>query len=153
MDEKTIARFWSKVDRRGDDDCWKWIGGSWHPFGYGLLAIDGINTGAHRVAWIIAHGTIPKTKHVLHRCDNPPCVNPAHLFLGSHTDNMRDKTSKWRHRYGSKHENAKLTESAVRHIRAERAAGVTLRELAAQYGVALTTIWHAARGTKAWRHV
>lgn len=84
-------RFWAKVDRRGDDECWEWRGGKQgRPgFDYGRYYLDGKTVPAHRYMYENVHG--PATGLVVrHRCDNPPCVNPGHLQLGTHKDNTRD---------------------------------------------------------------
>lgn len=90
-------RFWSRVDRRGPDECWPWTG-SRNPAGYGAFSRGGKRSNTHRVAWEMTHGPIPGRLHVLHACDNPPCCNPAHLSLGTHEDNMADMVAKGRGR-------------------------------------------------------
>lgn len=92
----TEARFWAKVDRSGGPEaCWPWTGArAWN--GYGQFGDGGQIHIASRVAWELSCGPIAEGLHVLHRCDNPPCVNPAHLFLGTHSDNMRDMVAKGR---------------------------------------------------------
>lgn len=91
----TIAdRFWAKVNR--GDDCWEWAGGRNQGTGYGFFSVRSRTIGAHRAAWEVANGPIPAGIDVLHRCDNPPCVRPDHLFLGTHRDNMRDMRAKGR---------------------------------------------------------
>ena len=99
-------RFWSKVDKNGPNGCWLYMGfRKWD--GYGWLARRRAGKSryytAHRYAWILTHGEPADGMHVLHRCDNPPCCNPAHLWLGTHDDNMADASAKGRSgRYGSK---------------------------------------------------
>jgi hypothetical protein len=91
-------RFWGKVVRGTPDECWTWIGGHDHR-GYGYLRLPGRSggqTGAHRVAWMLANGDLPEGCHVLHRCDTPSCVNPRHLFLGTNYENVQDKVAKGR---------------------------------------------------------
>lgn len=94
-DQKVTKRFWAKVDKRGPDDCWKWYA-STNPDGYGRFMLKGIQEKAHRMAWRLAFGEIPPNLCVCHTCDNPGCVNPDHLFIGSHMDNMADMREKGR---------------------------------------------------------
>jgi hypothetical protein len=92
------AKFWTKVDKRGPRDCWLWTAGR-VPYGYGSMYYGGSrNFGAHRFSWLLANpdSDIPKGHCICHTCDNPPCVNPAHLFLGSTRDNAIDGRSKGR---------------------------------------------------------
>lgn len=92
-------RFWPKVRRGAPDDCWTWLGARLTK-GYGLIGVAGDMRGrlAHRVSWEIHNAPIPDGLLVCHHCDNPSCVNPAHLFLGSHSDNLKDMSRKGRHR-------------------------------------------------------
>jgi len=96
--EALVARFWSKVDKSGD--CWPWKAGRSN-WGYGAFtATRREQVGAHRVSFELENGPIPSGLQVLHRCDNPPCVNPAHLFLGTAADNMHDRWRKGRYATG-----------------------------------------------------
>lgn len=149
-------RFWKKVTR--SDGCWTWNASRCRD-GYGTCFIPGKHiVGAHRVAWTIANGlergAIPEGRSVLHHCDNPACVNPAHLFLGTQLDNVRDMGRKGRARkaLGPENANAKLTAETVRHIRRQRAAGVTCRAIAKELGVHPTAVGHVMRG-RTWKHV
>lgn len=110
--------------------------------------------GVHRVAWEAWNGTIPAGMWVLHHCDNPPCCNPAHLYLGTPADNNRDRDERGRHRAlrGSQNGQAKLTEDDALEIRERYAAGgVSQYALAAEYGVHQSAVWHVINGT-GWRH-
>lgn len=86
-------RFWAKVDRSGE--CWTWTASA-HSFGYGRFGIGRRVFTAHRVAWELVNGPVPGGLHVCHRCDNPPCVRPDHLFLGTAKENLRDMIAKGR---------------------------------------------------------
>jgi len=158
-------RFDRKVDRNGGPNaCWPWRGATDRK-GYGVIGLgrraDGTRR-VHQVAWLLAHGPVPDGLCVLHECDNPPCCNPAHLFLGTILDNNRDMFAKGRHTWtthpelrarGERHGRAKLTDDAVREIRTRYAAGgVTQRELATAYGVDQQVIW-AIVHRRRWAHV
>lgn len=143
------TRFWRHVQRAGPDECWIWTAAT-DTLGYARINrwVDGVqvSTLAHRVAWELAYGSIQSDLFVCHRCDNPSCVNHAHLFLGTHTDNMRDCTSKGRQK-------AKLTQHDVRAIRARYAAGsISQLALAADYDVSQANISCIVLGAT-WRHV
>src|SRR5947207_2239107 len=100
MREKDAARFWDKVNVIGNNDCWEWRAGR-NPQGYGLFWLEGRQQPASRVAWLASAGRIPETEWVLHRCDNPPCCNPAHLFLGTAKMNTQDMIAKGRDRFAA----------------------------------------------------
>lgn len=97
---ESIGLFWAKVDKSaGPDGCWPYLGfRKWDGYGWIQRYIDGKpkNMTSHRFAWILTNGIPDDGMHILHRCDNPPCCNPAHLFLGTHQDNMKDKQAKGR---------------------------------------------------------
>jgi hypothetical protein len=148
-------RFWSKVDRSGD--CWLWTGYR-RRLGYGEVQVPGLKRPrlTHRVAWELTNGPIPDGLSVCHACDNPPCCNPAHLFLGTHQENMQDAGRKGilskSGTYGTANGLAKLTEAQVREIRALTDAGVHQRVVAKRFGVGLTAVGAIFR-RETWRHV
>jgi hypothetical protein len=122
--------------------------------GYGIIGWDRRQFKAHRMAWTVANGPIPDKLHVLHNCpagDNPQCINPDHLWLGTHAQNMRDKERKGRaaHQRGEEHGRAKLTEAAVREIRQSAAPK---KELASKFGVSLGTVYAAANKSR-WAYL
>lgn len=138
--------------------CWLWMGATYNK-GYGSVREKGGAgklRGAHRVMYEICHGPIPDGHVVMHTCDNPPCVNPAHLRVGTHRSNCDDKMTKGRggHLRGEQVSRSVLDEAAVREMRAlSRPVPLVQREgLARKYGVALITIENALYG-QTWRHV
>lgn len=144
-----MERFWAKVDKTGD--CWNWTSVGKR---YGQFSVGGKLLLAHRVSWSLSNGPIPDGLHVLHRCDNGKCVNPEHLFLGTHFDNMRDKVSKGRHApsIGSKNGCAKLTERDVSTIRSLVAAGYLGQDCAKLWGVSGAAV-SLITLRKKWKHV
>jgi hypothetical protein len=144
-------RFWEKVIKA--KECWIWIG-SLNAGGYGQFAIRRQTPIlAHRFSWQLANGPIPERAHILHSCDTPACVNPAHLFLGDQRANNADCTAKGRRPCGVKVPNAKLNEDSVRTIRHRYSSGcATVCQMAREYRTSHTTISNLLRG-KAWRHV
>lgn len=131
-------RFWSKVGIRGPDDCWPWLLYCSRD-GYGRFSANGKTLEAHRVAWEFSCGPIPEGICVCHHCDNPPCCNPDHLFLGTRADNNEDRDEKGRSSggalYGKDHPQCKLSDEDVRTIRKLHSEGVVQKELAHRYGV------------------
>lgn len=158
MDAEIEARFWPKVDKRGPDECWPWTAGT-DQHGYGKLSAGrGVRLmrKAHRISWEIANGT-PGKLHVLHRCDNPNCVNPAHLRLGTHAENIAEMDARGRRGgnglpFGEDHGNAKLSEDDVREIRRLSAGGMSQRALARRFGVSRCPIRRVVRN-EGWTHV
>jgi hypothetical protein len=122
--------------------CWEWLL-SKHRDGYGLLKVDGTSRTAHRVAYEAFNGPIPDGLCVCHSCDNPACVNPAHLFLGTHVDNMLDRAKKGRDPWRS------ITEEQVLSIFADQRPNP---EVAAAHGVTRQVVWGIKKG-RTWKRV
>jgi hypothetical protein len=145
-------RFWENVDQTPGQgpqgDCWEWTKGRVDQ-GYGRLSVGDGEVRAHRLSYEIAFGPIPDGMMVCHHCDNPPCCNPNHLFLGTALDNSDDKVAKRRHLFGMGHHKAKLTDDDVRTIRAD---GRMQIELAAAYGVTQGLIGMIKR-REIWAHI
>jgi hypothetical protein len=155
-------RFWEKVNKDGPvpphcpelGPCWLWTA-STTPYGYGFISKGRRMDRSHRVSWELAFGPIPEKKHVLHHCDNPRCVNPAHLFIGTQADNTADMVAKGRNSgaRGETHPRAKLTAAKVRRIRERYAAGgVTKKALSLEYGVSDTMVSFITL-RKSWKSV
>jgi hypothetical protein len=125
-------KFWPRVQKGMRDACWEYTG-SIGSNGYGLFSHAGRTYRAHRLAWMLTHGPIPEGLYVCHTCDNRPCVNPAHLFLGTHTDNVRDMVAKGRNvcPAGERNGFAKFTDAQVAAIRADHRSN---RPIAREYG-------------------
>jgi hypothetical protein len=158
MEANKVRLFWMKVDQTGD--CWNWVAAVNHA-GYGLFSVEKKSRLAHRVSWVIHHGEIPIGCQVLHKCDNPSCIRPSHLWIGKYVDNMRDMHSKMRsahHRYGSKHlprgefhhfhnSGHKITREIARKIRSEIG---TQREVSGKYLVSKSLV-SLIRNNKIWK--
>jgi hypothetical protein len=167
--------FWMHVEK--GEGCWLWLG-QLHRHGYGMIQLPGLRLLAHRAAWILVHGWIERREHVLHRCDNPPCVNPAHLSIGSHLDNVADMVAKGRQSRGARHAeavraalsnlrlnnpekldagirrgvsngNAKLTDREVRIIRGCEGSSPQVSRI---FGVSAAVV-RDVRLRRRWRHV
>lgn len=145
-------RFWSKVDVCESLRCWHWRGHR-DENGYGKFLVGGKCVTASRVAFFLRNGEWPN--HACHKCDNPPCCNPDHIFSGTHQDNMRDMMEKRRHKAycGERHGSARLTDKTVLEIRKKYKAGnVSMINLAKQYGVSFSSIQRVLT-RKTWRHL
>jgi HNH endonuclease len=185
--EQDRARFWTRVDKNGplmlgmNTRCWVWTGArNWRGYGLGsvMSRVSGrprsIQKIASRISWEIANGPIPLKLHVLHDCDNPPCVNPDHLYVGTPKNNARDRWTRKNARFGNPdlqmykrklspasgsgqrrgehHHGAHLTERQVREIRARAAAGESLAGIAKKYPITLPTVYQIVQ-RRTWRHV
>jgi hypothetical protein len=149
-----IERYWSLFDRRTETECWIWKGTLSR--GYGMFSFKN-NEGswgyvyAHRLAYFLAYGVDPGAFHVCHHCDNPPCVNPRHLWLGTDADNVHDAIAKGRMFQGER--NAKLTGSDVVAIRALHATGLlSYPKIGKQFGVSKTMIGFIVHRQN-WKHI
>ena len=151
---KTLEdRFWEKVNIISDDECWEWQGSRHHRWNYGHFKLNGKTKSAHIVSFELVNGKIPDGLFVLHKCDNPPCVNPKHLFLGTNDDNMKDMASKGRSadNHGSKNPNSKLTEQDVIEIKNLKGQ-VSGAKLGRKFGVVKEAIYDIWTG-KRWGHI
>jgi len=138
--------FLEKIEITPDNECWNWMG-SKNSWGYGRIAFKSTHQAAHRYAYDEFKGAIPASMLVCHNCDNPGCVNPDHLFLGTPADNMADMSRKGRH-IGAR----KLNEDKVREIRALLKSELTHKAIAVKYGVGRSAI--GAISTKqTWSHI
>lgn len=145
-----MDRFWSKVEKT--DGCWNWTAGVSEK-GYGLFSVNNRNRRAHRVSYEMHCEPIPPGMQVLHKCDNPRCVRPDHLFLGTGADNMADKVAKGREAHvgvqGEKHPRAKLTNEQVLAIRSMSGSEGGIAGL---FGVSVRAI-NDIRNRKSWKHI
>jgi hypothetical protein len=163
LSDRTVReRFWRKVDKRGPlakcgGRCWAWLGAKSED-GYGRFKRRHAYVRAHRYSWESNFGPVPEGLCVLHRCDNPSCVRPSHLFVGTNADNSRDMLRKGRHAHasfsGQTNPQALLTEEDVREIKRRcRPHGTeSTNEVAEYYGVSRTTIYDVIVG-RTWGHV
>lgn len=155
--EEQVKRFWARVTQAPAPACWLWTGAQQRK-GYGRVAFLGRIWGAHRLAWFLSFGDIPDRKQVCHRCDNPPCCNPDHLFLGSNSDNVQDMLQKGRfvvgrRPMGSMNRASKLREADIAAIRANgELTFAEARNVARQYGVTPQNIMNIVK-RRSWRHV
>lgn len=157
--------FWKRVDKKEIDACLLWRGAKFTN-GYGCIGIGRKCRGTHRVAWELTHGKIPNGLFVLHKCDNKPCVNPAHLWLGTHKDNMADMVAKGRQASGDRnssrqhperlrfvrgvdHGQAKLTEASVVAIRSATGTQVSIAKI---FGISQSVV-SQIRSRQLWAHV
>lgn len=171
-----FERFLDKVNKEATSGCWEWTASCLNS-GYGIIKINGKGILAHRFAYEYFIGPIPNGYYICHRCDNPRCVNPEHLFVGTQADNMADRDEKGRHPskthperlargdyHGSKlhpervvrgegHGNARLTSDIVRQARKEYSGkGITYKQLAEKYGVSAMAMYNAIQ-CKTWKHI
>ncbi len=156
LTNKDIERFWSKVDRSGKNECWNWKA-HLNNKGYGVLGVGRELMLAHRISWTIENGEIPAGMEILHRCDNPCCVNPNHLISGTHHENILDMLRKGRYKKsfifrGESHTEAKLRNEDIPEIRRLFDQGIPTRTIAKKYNVDSKTIWSVGKRIS-WTHI
>lgn len=148
-----ITKFWGKITK--SNFCWVWRGLVTKD-GYGRISIYGKTVLTHRLSWVLHFGEIPKELGVLHKCDNPSCVNPDHLFLGTFQENMRDKINKKRHTFGSIVEQSDLTERDILEIRRRyesRSSGSNgSKSLSKEFNISQVSINDIVT-RKTWKHI
>lgn len=137
-------RFWEKVEKHGLDECWLWIG-SVDGKKYGMIRKAGRLLKAHRVSYELHYGQHPGKYQVCHRCDNPSCVNPAHLWLGTNLENSIDALKKGKY-------NRKLTAKDAKRIRKLAALGVSRKDIAGAFGIDQSHVCDIVNG-KRWHHL
>jgi len=155
MKKSLEERFWDKVDKSaGSGGCWLWMA-STDGYGYGQFwnAQKHAQVPAHRFLWELLHGSIPKGMCICHHCDNPICVNPTHLFLGTKADNAQDAVAKGRMHLGEAHGQSKLTKRDIIAIRKRHDSDDEIcRELAMIYEVGIRHIYKIIK-RETWRHI
>lgn len=146
-------RLWRKTSVLGEDDCWPWNGFRL-PSGHGQISRGRAgqgHKGSHVVAWEAINGPVPEGLCVCHHCDNPPCCNPKHLFLGTNLDNIKDMIAKGRNPKGEALAK-KLNNTSVLEIRARRAKGETCLSIAKDFNISRSMVGHIAQGRQ-WAHL
>lgn len=167
LTDAEAARFWAKVDKSaGPDDCWLWTGAKIDT-GHGVVKYRGVQTQAYRLSFRIHKGSIPDGLCVCHHCDNPPCVNPSHLYSGTHGQNIKDRDDRQRTAKGMRHGRntmpertargeghgrATLNKNLVRAMRRDREQGLSYSAIAKKRGVSRGAAWCAIAGPS-WKHV
>lgn len=148
-----VTRFHRNWQPEPNSGCWLWHGGT-EAIGYGVIYGNKTPWKAHRLSYTLHCGPIPDGMHVCHRCDVRACVNPDHLFLGTHAENMADREAKGRNRppRGERSGNAKMTDAQVREVVARLANGEQQAAIVQEMGVSASTISLIFKG-KTWRHI
>lgn len=143
---------WAKIDKKSETECWIWQGTK-TTAGYGVLRVNYKLKYAHRLMWILHNKTdIPKRGCICHSCDNPPCCNPAHLFLGSHSDNMKDAKAKGRISHGISHFLTELTEDDIRQIRYLGQTNISHKDIGKRFDITRMSVNDIIH-KRTWAHV
>ncbi len=140
-----IYRFWHKVDITDLFSCWNWLGHK-NKLGYGTIDIKYKSVLAHRFFWSLYYGDIPKGFQINHKCDNPSCVNPAHLYLGTQKDNVKDRVNR------NRSNTSTLTKNDVINIRCLRKEGKLYSEIAQLFNINQSSIGRICRYER-WNHI
>jgi hypothetical protein len=148
-----IERFHEKWILDPETGCWEWTAAKMGR-GYGFIKVPGTRTqvGAHRLSYLIHEGIIPDGMSVCHVCDNPGCVRPTHLFLGSTKDNLQDMKQKGRHLYGDRNSVSKLDDDKVRRIHQLSSKGVSQGRIGKLFGISQGTVFKILHGER-WEHI
>jgi hypothetical protein len=153
--QKRIDRFWKYIEKK--DGCWIWRGGL-NSMGYGQFHIgNGKMALCHRLSWVVHRGPIDGDLCILHKCDNPKCVNPDHLFIGTMKDNMQDKANKKRNlknigEYSCQHKLTDCEATEIRKLYKRATRNFNIQSLAKKYNIGQTTVWEILNG-RAWKHL
>jgi hypothetical protein len=152
LSQVNFDRFFARI-KKSQNGCWEWSGVRWKN-GYGRIMVNGKRRKAHRVSFLIHNGFLTKKQLVCHTCDNPCCVNPEHLFLGSVKDNSDDKISKMRHGIGSRNGRSVLSQDQVLMLRSMRVIDVidSLKEIADRLSVSTVSVRNVIK-RKTWKHI
>lgn len=137
-----MERFWAKVLKREDHECWTWQGYC-DPDGYGEIRVEGKKWRTHRFSWYLQNGDIPEGAMICHHCDNPPCVNPSHLFVSNNQGNMDDMRWKGRAKRGTS-----LDPKLIEEILMMRREGKTYKVISQRCGVSLSTAHRIVKEAK-----
>jgi hypothetical protein len=147
----TAADFWAKVDKAGPNGCWLWTGTKVR-LGYGQFRMRNKRWQTHRLAYVLTYGPVPADKFVCHKCDNPTCCNPDHMFVGTPADNMIDKMNKGRAPHGELNKMSRYTTAQVLEIRRLAAAGISERKIREVLGIGRGSVAQIIAGNT-WRHL
>jgi hypothetical protein len=144
------ARFWLQV-KSSSDGCWEFAPNRADP-SYRKISVDGRYIYAHRYSWTLHNGEVPEGHDVCHRCDNPKCVRPDHLFIETHRNNMLDAVEKRRIAHGSRVGSSKLVDEDVREMFALRSKGWTCKQISSHIGISEISVNHILNGRN-WKHL
>lgn len=153
-DTLNVAYLLARIAERvtcAEGGCWEWSGDR-DKDGYGRVSVGSKNVFVHRLIYELCVSEIPMGMQVLHHCDNPPCCNPDHLFVGTNQDNVDDMTGKGRQRRGEEIRTSKMTPETVRELRRRYSDGETVKLLAIEYGISEQSARHII-GRRSWKHV